>query len=215
MITSGTEFGTDCGTEDELSIDPMTLVGMWTAGATHRRAPSDAPAVTAPGLMALSTIGLDGYPRVRHVLLSECDATAVYFHTDSRSEKVRQIAEMPRAACALVWPQAGRQLVMHGDLQVATPEEMRRAYRARSRYLQILAWCNDIDAARASTAERRRAWADFAAQNEHLDPPSTWIGYALIPHEIVFWRGDPEGPSRRIRFRRVEGGHWHSEVLSG
>ncbi|MGC4933898.1 pyridoxamine 5'-phosphate oxidase family protein [Gordonia sp. DT30] len=205
MITSTTDFGTDCAPEDQEDIDPMTLVGMWTRTA----------ALTAPPLMSLATVGLDGYPRVRHVLLSESDATAVYFHTDSRSQKAAQIAQAPRGACALAWPAAGRQLVMHGDLRVAEPEQALRSYRERSRYLQILAWRNDSDLAHRPPAERRRAWARFDAENDELDPPPTWVGYALIPREIIFWRGDPDGPSRRIAFRCNDSGAWNTEVLPG
>ena len=70
MITAGTGFGVDCAPEDVLTVDPVTLATMWT-----RR-----PGRASPLLMALATTGTDGYPRVRHVLLTEIDDGALYFH---------------------------------------------------------------------------------------------------------------------------------------
>ena len=103
MITSGTGFGTDCASADQLSVHPMTLLRNWLP-------PSDEPRP----LMALATCGPDGYPRVRHVLITEADDTAVYFHTDSRSAKVAELADNPRASIAIAWPAVGRQVVAAG-----------------------------------------------------------------------------------------------------
>ncbi len=203
MITSSAEFGTDCAAEDYQTVDPMLLLRQWL--------PSP---YTPPALMSLATIGRDGYPRVRHVLLSEADDAAVYFHTDSRSSKVAELAEEPRAAIALAWPGVGRQVVAHGDVRRAPEDELRDAYGKRTRYLQLLAWLNDDESAVMSAEERRRRWAEFDTAHAMLDAPSTWTGFAIDLTEITFWRGDPDGPSQRTRFRR-DGGSWTSEVLPG
>lgn len=205
MITSSADFGVDCEPDEERSVDPLTLLGRWTRSGGEG----------APPLMSLATNGIDGYPRVRHVLLSESDDTAVYFHTDSRSDKAEQIASSPRAACALVWPDEGKQVVMHGDVRPVDPTVAADAYARRTRYLQILAWCNDAEMAHRRQEDRRDAWALFDTQHDQLDPPPTWVGYMLTPREITFWRGDPVGPSRRIRFVRKTGDEWETEVLPG
>jgi pyridoxamine 5'-phosphate oxidase len=203
VITSGTGFGTDCATEDQLTIHPMRLLREWLP-APHEPRP----------LMALATCGRDGYPRVRHVLITEADDTAVYFHTDTRSAKVAELAESPRASVAIAWPAAGRQVVAHGDVRRAPDDELHEAYSRRSRYLQLLAWLNDDDLAALSPDERRRRWADFDATHPRLTAPPTWTGYAVDLREISFWRGDPDGPSQRVRFTH-NGNHWTSEVLPG
>ena len=203
MITSGTDFGTDCAVEEYRSIDPIVLLRRWLPSP-------DGP----PALMALATCGRDDYPRVRHVLLSEADDTAVYFHTDSRSSKVAELTERPCAAVALAWPAVGRQVVAHGDVRLAADDQLLRTYSRRTRYLQLLAWLNDAGTAALSADERRRRWAEFDSANPQLAPPSTWTGFAVELHEITFWRGDPEGPSQRTRFR-LDDGFWTSEVLPG
>ncbi|MEE4024992.1 pyridoxamine 5'-phosphate oxidase family protein [Gordonia sp. PKS22-38] len=203
MITSGTDFGTDCDAANYRTTEPMALLRQWLPAA-------DSP----PPLMSLATCGRDGYPRVRHVLLSEADDTAVYFHTDSRSSKVAELSERPRAAIALAWPGVGRQVVAHGDVHPASDGELQQAFSRRTRYLQLLAWLNDDETALQSPEDRHRRWAEFDAEHPVLQAPATWTGFAVDLHEITFWRGDPDGPSQRVRFHR-SGDEWTSEVLPG
>ncbi|MFC8315465.1 pyridoxal 5'-phosphate synthase [Gordonia sp. NPDC057258] len=203
MITSGTGFGTDCASADQLAVDPMALLHRWLPAPDEPRP-----------LMALATCGRDGYPRVRHVLITEADDTAVYFHTDTRSSKVAELAENPRASVAIAWPAVGRQVVAHGDVRRAPDDELLHAYSRRSRYLQLLAWLNDDDLAALSPDERRQRWAAFDASHPRLTAPPTWTGFAVDLREITFWRGDPDGPSQRVRFTRNDN-HWKSEVLPG
>lgn len=203
MITSGTDFGTDCAVADYRTVHPIALLRRWLPSPQ-----------SPPPLMALATNGRDGYPRVRHVLLSEADDSAVYFHTDSRSSKVAELAAQPRAAITLAWPAVGRQLVAHGDVRVTTDDQLRGVYSRRSRYLQLLAWLNDDEMAALPEHERRSRWSEFDAAHDVLTPPDTWTGFAVHLREVTFWRGDPNGPSHRIRFR-ADGDKWTSEVLAG
>lgn len=203
ISTSHAEFGTDCAVADYHSIAPMTLLRQWLPSPDSR-----------PALMALATSGVDEYPRVRHVLLSEVAGTAVYFHTDSQSSKVAELSTRPRAAIALAWPAVGRQVVAHGDVRRAPEDELRHIYSRRTRYLQLLAWLNDDEMAALSAEERHRRWSEFDNAHDQLAPPPTWTGFAVDLREITFWRADPAGPSQRTRFRRT-GDSWTSEVLPG
>lgn len=203
ITTSGVEFGTDCDPDEYRTVDPMKLLRRWLPG-------QDSP----PPLMALATCAGDDYPRARHVLLSEADDRAVYFHTDSRSAKVAELTARPRAALALAWPLHGRQVVAHGDVHPAPVAELARTFRRRPRYLQLLAWLNDTDMAGLPVSERHRRWADFDIANATLQPPATWTGFGVELRVITFWRADTQGPSQRVRFTR-DGGTWQSEVLPG
>ena len=204
MIETGQRFGIDCDPSETTSIDPVGLLTRWIPP------PQSCP----PLVMALSTNGLDGYPRVRHVLLTEIRDGSIHFHTDTRSAKVAEIESDPRAAVSVAWPELGKQFMVHGDVIRATREEEALAYANRSRYLQLLAWLNDAATAHRNAEERHRAWADFDAAHPVLTPPDTWIGFALTPWEITFWRGDPDGPSHRTCFTRT-GDAWTAEVLPG
>ncbi|MDP4333847.1 pyridoxamine 5'-phosphate oxidase family protein [Curtobacterium sp. A7_M15] len=204
---SGTPTSASVGVDEpSLPTDPLTLAASWL------------PAADTPGpTMTLSTVGLDGYPDARTVLLSLFDGERLHFHTDSRSRKAAELAAVPRAAVTLHWPEAARQLVVVGDVAPVTEEEARAAYAARTRYLQVLAWVNDHAAAADTPARRREAWAAFVRgrAGTDLEPPSTWVGYALTPVRMVFWRGATDAASNRLAYDRRADGSWSRESWPG
>ncbi|MDM7887755.1 pyridoxamine 5'-phosphate oxidase family protein [Curtobacterium sp. RHCJP20] len=187
--------------------DPLVLAASWLPSA------EDGPGPT----MTLSTLGLDGYPSARTVLLSRFDGERLHFHTDSRSRKAAELAALPRAAVTLVWPEAARQLVVVGDVAPVTDAEARAAYAARTRYLQVLAWVNDHEAAADTAARRRELWAAFEHErpDTDLEPPSTWAGFALTPVRMLFWRGATDAASNRLAYERQADGSWSQESWPG
>ena len=176
--------------------------------------PNDDP---ARPLVALATIGLDGFPDVRHVLLSEFDESGFFFHTDSRSRKMAELAAAPRASFALAWPALGRQLVVVGDTEPADATELARAYAARSPYLQTLAWLNDHDFAGRVQDDRLARWAEFESAHPTgtLTAPQTWAGILLRPRRVTLWHGRPDTASRRIEYTREADGAWSTAILPG
>jgi len=191
----------------EPPADPFPLLADWLP----------APGSGETPVMTLSTTGVDGYPAARTVLLSLFDGERVHFHTDSRSRKAVELGVDPRATVTVLQPEAARQVVVTGDVAPVTTAEALAAYRARSRYLQLLAWLNDVGTAQLDPAERRARWAAFdAAHPGPLDPPPTWRGYAITPVRVVLWQGDDEGPSTRLAYEldRTTGA-WASERWAG
>ena len=195
----------DAGSIDPAGVDdPAELLAVWL--------PSNDDPVRP--LMTLSTVSASGYPDARTVLLSEFDADGFYFHTDSRSRKVADVAGDPRVALTLIWP--GRQLVVQGDARRASPEERDWAYEHRSPYLRQLAWLNTVEFAQRPLAERLAAWAEFGSQHPDaaLTPPSTWDGFVVRPVRLTFWQGNPDTASRRTEFRRADDA-WTRTLLPG
>lgn len=185
--------------------DPLVLAAAWLPGVD-----------AGPGLtMTLSTVGLDGYPSARTVLLSRFDGERLHFHTDSRSRKAAELAALPRAAVTVVWPEAARQLVVVGDVAPVTADETRAAYAARTRYLQVLAWVNDLEAAADTASRRRELWAAFERDRPELEPPDTWAGFALTPRRMLFWRGATDAASNRLVYERCPDGSWSRESWPG
>ena len=193
MSIPGT-FGSDLPVDEEVT-DPLDLLGRWLAYANTPEHP----------LATLSTVGLDGYPDARNLLASAYDGGRIHFHTDATSRKAAELTATPRATMTFVWPDAGRQVVVTGDVARETEAEAAAAYRERSRYLQVLAWANTDALAAEPTDARRARWAEVDARGQ-LDPPPTWTGFALTPLRIVFWRADPDGPSNRVLCERTADG---------
>ena len=81
-----------------VASDPLALAATWLPAAGSGRTPT----------MTLATIGLDGYPSARTVLLSAFDGERLHFHTDTRSRKAAELAAVPRASVTIHWPDAAR-----------------------------------------------------------------------------------------------------------
>ena len=160
--------------------------------------------------MILSTVS-QGAPDARTVLLTEHDAEGLYFHTDSRSRKVADIAANPAVALTFLWPNFTRQLVVQGLASVAPLPEQAAAFERRSPYLKQLAWLNSPEFAQLPLASRVEAWAAFDVP---ADPPPTWIGFLVRPTRLTFWTSNAEAASRRDEYTLTDG-EWVLTHLAG
>jgi pyridoxamine 5'-phosphate oxidase len=210
MSNPAITFGEDIGVDDPVA-DPLDLLDLWLAPVAANSGATD---MTTTPLMALATVGPDGAPRLRHVLLSSYDRGRLHFHSDARTAKAAELVADARVAASIVWPEIPRQLTVLGTVVAEDGDEQARAFAQRTRYLQMLAWINDHELAQRSAAERAAAWAAYDEAHETLAPPPTWSGYVIIAQRITFWRGCEDGPSQRIVCKREPSG-WHVERLPG
>lgn len=194
----------DAEIRDDWPADPRELLAEWLPS-------NDDP---ARPVMTLATVA-DGVPDARILLLTEWDDEGFYFHTDARSRKVAHLAAHPAVALVLHDAARARQLTVQGIAEPAAPEELRRAFRARSPYLQQLAWQNTREFAGLPLADRIAAWSAFRA--DHADgfgQPPTWTGYLVRPTRLTFWIGSPDTASRRTEYAR-DGEGWTVSLLAG
>ncbi|RZS82689.1 pyridoxamine 5'-phosphate oxidase [Motilibacter rhizosphaerae] len=170
-------------------VDPLELAREWLP-------PDDSPERPR---VTLATVGDDGCPDARTVLLSAFDESGFAFHTSASSRKVAQLAAVPHAAMVVLWPDFRRQLVVRGPVVPDGVASAARAWAARPDYLRRLAWLNDDALAVQPSQERRRRWAEFVP--EHSDPAESWTGFRLTPVELTYWSAAEDTASRRLRYR--------------
>lgn len=188
-----------------------------------------------PHTMALATVGADGRPSVRMVLLKGMSVADGYvvFYTNYRSRKARELAHSPRAAGALYWEELGRQLRLEGPAVRAPDAESDAYFATRPFRSQLNAWVSaqseplsDPDTleqrADALAAEYPAAAAADPDAPRAVPRPPFWGGYRLWCDTVELWT---EGTGRfhnRIRFVReltadpshgFRGGPWHRERL--
>ncbi|RBY83338.1 pyridoxamine 5'-phosphate oxidase family protein [Blastococcus sp. TF02A-26] len=181
--------------------DPFALARAWLP-------PDDDPERPR---VTLSTLGTDGYPDARTVLLSAFDETGFAFHTARSSRKVAELAAVPRASIVVLWPDFSRQLLVRGDVVPDGDAAAAAAWVARPEYLRRLAWLNTEELAGLPQAERVARWAAFSAPERSAD---SWVGFRLVPREVTFWAAAADTASRRLQYLRTADG-WSCRPLPG
>ena len=166
--------------------------------------------------MSLATVGADGRPSARMVLLSSFDERGVVFHTNQRSRKGKEIARNPLVALVLWWGPLGRQVRIEGPAEKTSAADSDAYFAGRPRGSQLGAWASDQSAVipdRAALEERLREMERRHAGGPVPRPPH-WGGYRVIPEVIEFWEGRENRLHDRIRYRRGEAGAWLVERLA-
>lgn len=187
-----------------MDADPFALFDAWFAAAKARE-PND------PDAMALATVGADGRPSLRLVLLKGVDQEAGFtFHTNSRSRKGREMAANDAVALMLHWKSLRRQVRIEGRVSAA-PQAVSDAYFAsRGRQSQVSAWASEQSQpleSRALLEERQMAMAAKFGDGDIPRPPH-WHGYCVKPRTIEFWSDGAHRLHDRRLFTRADDGSW-------
>ncbi len=163
--------------------------------------------------MSLATVGPEGTPSLRHVLVKSIDRTGLCFFTDARSEKARDLANDPRASACFYWEPIEEQARVDGTVQRLSAAEVAADFATRPRAAQVLI-CVSAQSEPLESVESLRA-AATRAEATMPDPvpcPPEWIGFRLEPTRIEHWKGSRD----RIHTRtvcRLEQGQWREILL--
>jgi pyridoxamine 5'-phosphate oxidase len=193
----------------DVAADPITQFQRWFDQAV-------AAAVPEPNAMTLATVGPDGAPDARIVLLKGLDDRGFTFYTDYRSQKGRDLATHPAASLVFFWPELERQVRVRGTVGRVSAEESAAYYLTRPRGSRIGAWASIQSSAlpdRATLeAQVQEVEARFPGDTAPPLPPH-WGGFLVAPQQMEFWQGRQSRLHDRIRYRRVQT-TWALERLS-
>lgn len=172
-------------------------------------------AILEPNAMTLATIGADGAPVARMVLLKEVEESGAFvFYTNRESRKGRELDATPRAALVFWWEPLERQVRIEGAVERTSDEETRAYFDTRPRESRIGAWASRQSEAIDDRAalERQFAEADAAHPGEDIPVPPWWGGYRVIPERIEFWQGRLGRMHDRLVYQR-DGRRWERSRL--
>lgn len=189
--------------------NPHDLFRTWFAQAQQL-------GMTYPNSISLATIGEDGHPDVRIVLLKGHDDRGFVFYTNFQGAKGRQLLAHPAAAICFWWEPLGQQVRARGPVRPVTEEEADAYFASRPRLSQIGAWASN----QSSEITGRQALMDRVQQIEEqykekaVPRPPHWSGFRLMPQEIEFWK---EGEFRlhdRLVYSADGQGGWKTKWLA-
>ena len=194
-------------------LDNADIIGLLTQWLEEAKAsdPDDYNAMT------LSTVGADGHPNARIVLLRSLEQTesgwAVAFYTNYQSVKGQELSAHPHAAATFFWSAIERQLRVRGPVTQMTPEDSDRYFASRPRESQIGAWASSQS---REVADRKALEASWEAQNnvhsQNVPRPLHWGGYLLHIQQVEFWQGRTGRMHDRISAERT-GPEWRISRL--
>lgn len=171
--------------------------------------------VAEPNAMVVSTIGDDGAPDARVVLVRHVDDRGFVFFTNYKSTKGRQLDDDPVAAATFGWLDLHRQVRVRGTVSRVDAAESDDYFASRPRDSQIGAWASPQSAPIADRDELMHRVAEVARRfdGQTVPRPDHWGGFRLHPREIEFWQGRPNRLHDRFRYRR-DAGLWVVERLA-
>jgi pyridoxamine 5'-phosphate oxidase len=182
--------------------DPFRLFAGWLEEAV-RSEPND------PTAMTLATVGADGAPAARMVLLKGHDPRGFVFYTNRDSRKGTELAATRRAALLFHWKSLRRQVRIEGSVEDTTDAEADAYFASRPRLSRLGAWASDQSRPLAdrATLERRLAEAEARYPDAAVPRPPYWSGFRVVPARFEFWQEAPFRLHDRTVFTR-DGTGW-------
>ncbi|ROR89973.1 pyridoxamine 5'-phosphate oxidase [Nocardioides aurantiacus] len=203
------EYG-DTGIEPEdLPADPVAAVRRWLDEAVEA-------GLHEPNAVVVATVGADGLPAARTVLLKGLDDTGFVFYTNYDSRKGRELESSGRAALLFPWHDLQRQVRVEGAVERVPPAESAAYFAQRPRGSQLGAWASPQSDPVASRAEldERYAAAEARFEGQDVPVPPHWGGYRVAPEVVELWQGRSGRMHDRLVYRRSPGEGWTLERLA-
>ena len=193
--------------EEAAAADPRRQFETWMDEAFAAKVPE-------PNAMTLATVGADGRPSTRIVLIKGCDARGIVWFTNYDSRKGRELAVHPVAALQFHWVELERVVRIEGTVERVADAESDAYFASRPLDSRIGAWASPqsqvIDSRGVLVANAARYAARFL-----LNPPRPphWGGFRLKPDTWEFWQGRKSRLHDRLRYR-LSGDTWMRERLA-
>ena len=165
--------------------------------------------------MTVNTIGTEGFPKGRVVLLKKYDEYGFYFYTNYESEKGKAIANNNKVSLSFFWPNMERQIIIKGTAEKTSEADSINYFHSRPKGSQlgaVVSHQSEVVESR-EVLEKNLAELEKKYETKEVPKPDNWGGILVKPISIEFWQGRPNRLHDRIRYR-LKDNDWVIERLA-
>ena len=173
--------------------------------------------INDPNALALASVGKNGIPSVRMVLLKDFNEKGFVFYTNMNSKKSNDIKSNPNASMCFHWKSLLRQVRIIGKLSNVSDVDADSYYNSRSYGSRIGAWASNQSSILKSRNELLKSIEEFKekySNEKNIPRPKHWSGWNLNPIEIEFWLDGKDRIHERLRYTKKDNDKWIKELLS-
>lgn len=196
--------------EASIPEDPINLFNRWFHEVEDFGGSGEVNAMT------VSTIGVDGFPKSRVVLLKKFSEEGFIFYTNYNSEKGKAIAVNPHVCLSFFWHEMERQVIIKGIAQKTSENISDNYFDSRpdgSKLGAVVSNQSEVIPSRSFLEENLKE-LENAFEGKLISRPQHWGGYLVTPLEVEFWQGRANRLHDRIRYRSQSDFSWTIERLA-
>ncbi len=196
--------------DQDLPSDPLYFFENWFSEMEMAKTGAEI------NTMTVSSMGFDGFPKSRIVLLKSFNSEGFVFYTNYNSEKGKSIIANPKVCLSFFWPNLERQVIIKGIAEKTSKENSIAYFKTRPRGSQLGAWASNQgqEIASREILELKLLELNEKYKDNAIPKPPYWGGFIVKPQNFEFWQGRENRLHDRFLYDKIEEGNWKVKRLA-